>query len=63
MPHPTDDIEYLLAIAEEEHQRRAAFHLTRLRMARIERHADICARLRAEIHRLMRAPFSWQVRA
>lgn len=54
------DVEYLLALAEEADQERAALHRTRLRMARIERHAETCARLRAEIHRLMFLPFSWQ---
>lgn len=57
----TTDLDYLLALAEEEHIRRAALHRTRLRMARMERIAEIRAGLIAEIHRLMWAPFSWQV--
>jgi hypothetical protein len=58
----SDHMEYLLALAEEERQRRDALYRTRLRMARMERQAEICAWLRAEIHRLMIEPFSWQVR-
>lgn len=58
----TADLEYLLALAEEEHIRREAVHRTRLRMSRMERIAEIRASLLAEIRRLMWAPFSWQTR-
>lgn len=62
MTTATSDIEYLLALAEEEHQRREALHQTRLRMARMERHAEICAWLRAEIQNDARCRFAkWRL--
>lgn len=58
---PEHDVEYLLALAEEEHIRREALHRSSTRMARIEHRAEICAHLRTQILWLMYAPFSWQL--
>lgn len=61
----SEDTDYLLALAEEEHLRRERLYQERLRCAeqerRRERHLAACSRLRDEIERLARAPFSWQV--
>jgi hypothetical protein len=57
----SDDLEYLLALAEEHSQWLEAQYLERRRERRRECCRQVCARLRDDIEWLCRAPFSWQV--
>lgn len=56
------DLDYLLALAEEAHIHRDLLHVERIRQRRRECHASLCERLRLEIERLIRTPFSWEAR-
>jgi hypothetical protein len=57
----SDDLEYLLALAEEHSLWLEAQHRERRREERRQQCRQICTRLRDEIEWLCRAPFSWQV--
>ena len=57
----SEDLDYLLALAEEHSQWLDAQYRERRREARKQRCRQLCARLREDIEWLCRAPFSWQV--
>lgn len=55
-----EDVEYVLALAEERSIELAQLHAERRRERRRQFRIELCARLRADIHALMVEPFSWQ---